>query len=493
MNVSDHVQMLKSKETPYESLFEKRDWLYVNDTNQSYESATSIIETASLANSSKYCDYNKSYLSIPFVATFTQKNNSGVLEAVPATSKILGVKQSFLSLINSITVDLNGTNVVQQSNLIDLVNNFQLLTQESDTTKPRWATIGFSNKKENDSGATGREDLEIAEQNMIYQTGDVINESVSSMHKSNIVEPGTGKVLFNCLANIYLKDLHPLFKSIPISKALNFKIQIFWNHASSTTINGASTNVRQYNGTNPLRFTQLTSDPGTQVASINIGNKVLGPNSSNGMGTGNVGEQVILHVPAVQMKPSIESDYISSVSTKEIKYIDYYQYRIENVSSGSTFNKLVSNGVSKLKGVLIFPQSVLDTHNNNINYFGSGLPLKNGIINNLQILVGGSNVLNNDLRYNYQTFNNEILNSFGINGNESQGLGSGLIDFNEWYNNPYYFIDCSRTPDELSNAYRSLQITGRNVSTRDVNYIVFAFYERGFKLNTLSGEIEPII
>ena len=40
MSVSDHIQMLKSKETPYEPLFEKLDWLYVNDTQQTYNTAT---------------------------------------------------------------------------------------------------------------------------------------------------------------------------------------------------------------------------------------------------------------------------------------------------------------------------------------------------------------------------------------------------------------------------------------------------------------------
>ena len=50
--VSDHMKLLKSKEQPYEPVFEKTAWLYVNDTNQSYESSTSVIETGALSNSS---------------------------------------------------------------------------------------------------------------------------------------------------------------------------------------------------------------------------------------------------------------------------------------------------------------------------------------------------------------------------------------------------------------------------------------------------------
>ena len=111
-------------------------------------------------------------------------------------------------------------------------------------------------------------------------------------------------------------------------------------------------------------------------------------------------------------------------------------------------------------------------------------------INNLQITVGGSNIFANDLRYTYQTFTQEFLNTFGINANESTGLGSGLTGYEEWLKNPYYYVDCTRVPDELSKAYRPVQISGTNVSSKKVTYQIFCFYERGFKLNTLSGEIE---
>ena len=46
-------------------------------------------------------------------------------------------------MINSITVDLNGQSMVQQNQLIDIYNNFRLLTSESWTSKNRWSSIGF--------------------------------------------------------------------------------------------------------------------------------------------------------------------------------------------------------------------------------------------------------------------------------------------------------------------------------------------------------------
>ena len=47
-------------------------------------------------------------------------------------------------------------------------------------------------------------------------------------------------VQYSVKATIMLKDIHPLFEVLPISKSLNFKIQVFWNNSAFTaTHNGA--------------------------------------------------------------------------------------------------------------------------------------------------------------------------------------------------------------------------------------------------------------
>jgi hypothetical protein len=111
-----------------------------------------------------------------------------------------------------------------------------------------------------------------------------------------------------------------------------------------------------------------------------------------------------------------------------------------------------------------------------------------GHINNFNVLVGGSNVLHQDSRYTYQQFNNECHNKFGINGNQSTGLGSSLIDFKSWLKKPYYYVNCSRVPLE-QHAYRSLQIKGTNSSSLAVDYVIFAIYSKSFSLDVISGNI----
>jgi hypothetical protein len=138
---------MKSSELKFDSVFNKKEWLYISDTTTQNYQGTSIIETTSLSNNSKFLDYNVGYLSVPILITLTTNTASTVRLENPSTdlpySQSLGFKQSFLSMINSITVDLNGQSMVQQNLLIDIYNNFRLLTSESWTSQNRWSSIGF--------------------------------------------------------------------------------------------------------------------------------------------------------------------------------------------------------------------------------------------------------------------------------------------------------------------------------------------------------------
>jgi len=205
--------------------------------------------------------------------------------------------------------------------------------------------------------------------------------------------------------------------------------------------------------------------------------------------TGGVGKMVELHVQAIQMLPDIESNYAQN-HLRVVSYNDYYQFTLKNVASGESFNHLVSNGISNLKAVLIIP--LLNTLNNNVNLFDDGQPQLLAHINNFNVLVGGSNVLHADARYTYQSFYNEFFNEFGVNGNQSSGMGSNLIDYKAWFKKPYYYVNCSRDPMEQQNAYRSLQIKGTNSSSLAVDYMIFAVYEKNFSLDVISGNINKI-
>lgn len=540
-SVSDHIQLMKSQETKYDSVFNKREWLSINDTTTQYDQGTSIIETTSLSNNSKFLDYNSAYLSVPLLVTLT--SNEAKLTGISDTAtlpytKSVGFKQSFLTMINSITVDLNGQPMVQQNQLIDMYNHFRLLTSESWNTQNRWSSIGFypdvvdvaglsttdcsfapsgqtANNATVNSGLVERLGyiLDDAGETFSGVGTSVLSNLISKTemaklyvsHVSNkqvgTVDVKSPVVQYSVKATIMLKDLHPLFEAIPISKSLNFKIQIFWNNSVVTATHAAdkwtaqSAQYRSYNGTLPLMLNNFEDgfkgqDAGTVRASVYVGDtchdSIQKTVTNNGLSTGGVGKQVELWVPAYQMLPDIELNYAQN-HLRDISYFDYYQFSLKNIGSGESFNHLVSNGISNLKAVLIIPQ--LKSLNNNVNAFDDGLPQLMGHINNFNVLVGGANVLHQDSRYSYQQFNNEFFNEHGINGNQTQGLGSSLIDFKSWLRKPYYYVNCSRVPLEQQQSYRSLQLKGTNSSALEMDYIVFAIYSKEFQLDIISGNI----
>jgi hypothetical protein len=53
-SVADHVQLMKSQKSEYNSVFNKHEWLSINDTTTQYDQGTSIIETNALSNNSKF-------------------------------------------------------------------------------------------------------------------------------------------------------------------------------------------------------------------------------------------------------------------------------------------------------------------------------------------------------------------------------------------------------------------------------------------------------
>ena len=446
-SVSDHIQLMKSQEKQYDSVFNKREWLYINDTVTQYDQGTSIIETTSLSNNSKFLDYNSAYLSVPLLITLTPDgaSNTAISTAMPYM-KAVSFKQSFLSMINSITVDLNGQSMIQQNQLIDIYNHFRLLTSESWTSQNRWSSIGFypdvseaggfatantifapadttTNNSSLNEGLTERFKY------ILDDTGSMLS-GVATSSLSNLISKtelsklyvshlstkttgitadvpnavvGVSPVLqYSVKATIMLKDIHPLFEVMPISKSLNFKIQIFWNNSVATATHNATnwtaqtSQFRAYNGTLPLMLNNVAdgfngATAGTLRASVYVGDTCYDTTqrTTGTLATGGVGKQVELHVQAVQMLPDIESNYAQN-HMRDVSYHDYYQFSLKNVASGESFNHLVSNGISNLKAVLIIPH--LNTLNNNVNLFDDGQPHLMSHINNFNVLVGGSNV-----------------------------------------------------------------------------------------------------
>ena len=115
------------------SIFLRKYWLQILDNqNNSYAGSQCVIETSALANNNKYLNYREAYLSVPLLLTLT----SGIATGNPfapatATSSAdwaVGLKNWYGSVIHSVSIDLQGTTISQQTSFANMWNSFKLLT-----------------------------------------------------------------------------------------------------------------------------------------------------------------------------------------------------------------------------------------------------------------------------------------------------------------------------------------------------------------------------
>lgn len=137
-----------TEEAPTSSVMVDKKWLSVLDQNNgSYSSGQSTLETTSLATSDRMMNYKEAYLAVPLVLTASavEANNTTTLDSTLTNkSKLMGLKNSYTSLIHSMSVDLNGTNIIQQTPFSEFYNAFNLMTSLSwDDVKTQGSTIGF--------------------------------------------------------------------------------------------------------------------------------------------------------------------------------------------------------------------------------------------------------------------------------------------------------------------------------------------------------------
>lgn len=146
------------------NVFVRKDWINILDNqNQNYSNNQSIIDTSQLSNSNKYMSYREAYLAVPLLLTvgtpiggISYTGATSTLPAVGAAAPITpfgstgasdyvaGLKNWFGSIIHSMTLDYNGTTIVQQTPYVNMWNSFKLMTSLSHSDIiTQGAQIGF--------------------------------------------------------------------------------------------------------------------------------------------------------------------------------------------------------------------------------------------------------------------------------------------------------------------------------------------------------------
>jgi hypothetical protein len=123
------------------SEFVDKQWLYVNDNNNSNYTGQIVLDTTPLANSGSYINWQESFLAIPLVL---QIETSAGIAATEEVDWCLGMKNGFWQIIHSMSVEFNNGSVIQQTPFLNVFCSFKNLTSWSQEDLRNWGSVcGF--------------------------------------------------------------------------------------------------------------------------------------------------------------------------------------------------------------------------------------------------------------------------------------------------------------------------------------------------------------
>ncbi len=572
--------MAQSTDKAAPSVFVKRDWLNILDSNNgNYNGNQIIIDTSQLSNSNKYMSYRQAYLSVPLVMAAS----SDIGTMLPTSGDIskgaraFGLKNWFGSIIHSMVLDYAGTTIVQQTSLCGLWNTFTLMTSLSqsdiDLNGPTLGffpddvnytfvdgsvgnksglgtcnnvlqcgqgsvSLGLGASEFGNSGFWARMAKTVIDPTKASgQSGSAIQnivgaDKLKSYYRSIVSygEVATKKtgIVYAIQAQIFLKHIHSFFANCPLMKGVFFRLTLNINQPTvvlKCTAAGQlaiDSIVSPLGGVVPIMVASqesaltgitdsaipaqggllLTNANHTCRVTLNVGNKIIDPTQKTAIVDAGLGETTSLnqscqlYIPAYTFNPSYEEAYLSR-PTKTIQYSDIYQFTTTGVRG--SFNTLITNGISNIKSILVLPffkkitetvdfppiQSPFDTAG-----AGTTSPLAS-VIKNFQVVVAGQNMFYNTQNYGYEEFLNQFVGVNSINGNLTDGLTSGLVDFQKWNSlYGYWFVDTSRKlpVDESVPMSVSLQGTTQQESGMpEIQFYVFISYGVQVSLDVLTG------
>ena len=197
-----------------------------------------------------------------------------------------------------------------------------------------------------------------------------------------------------------------------------------------------------------------------------------------------------IYYSQITIQPSYADEYILNNRAKKCIYRTVLTNQYNNITAGGNFNQLISSGIVHPTGILIVP-SVSSQASFSLGDFAfkspfdtvpaDGHPLS---LTNLQVTIGGQNVLQSVLNYNYESFIEQLLYCEQLTSADF-GVSTGLFDAAWWNYNRFYWVNVERSNITDKNQTRNLNISFTNNNNVPIDVLVFTF-----KSNQLTIDIE---
>ena len=128
-----------------QSEFISKKWVYVNDSNSQNYTSQVVIDSTPLSNAGGYINWSEGFIVMPLLVQLQNTSTAGNL---PVGTKLAdhswAFKSGFWQMLNSMTVEFNNQNIVQQTPFLNVFRSFKANTSFSqDDLYNEAPTLGF--------------------------------------------------------------------------------------------------------------------------------------------------------------------------------------------------------------------------------------------------------------------------------------------------------------------------------------------------------------
>jgi hypothetical protein len=459
----------------------------------------------------------------PFLGTFTHvkllselsQNDLKSIGSVIGFSDVLDSPNSVIWNSSVTDVDLTNGN--------GLTNNsvFGTTTQTTASTNQN---VGLCNEAIN-KRALKVADVSRAGQSKIVGAGNIYSElndlnKLKSEYKSTYYVSGNYGYITD-LAIIRLKDIFDCMNNIGLVKRFNGVLRLYIN-TGSLYVNCNVNNTSDTGTANPNYKFSVSNSTFTNVCPFTINNlnslgsaagiafaqkqlavglfigKTL-PTNNNGI---NLGSTSVIHpqgscrlyYSSIIMEPERALTYSRANQAKNVVFKNYYFNQISGVGANNNWSQLIQSGITNPYALIVIPYiGTTVTGMNSMSQYQSpfdtapatGAPI---ILEELQVQLGGQQVLNSPYRYGFETFVSQFSNCEALSSSDF-GVSCGVVNYEWWQANRIYYINLSRSTKADQITPRNIVLSFKNASSVPIDVQVFTVYLDRIVLNVDTGAV----
>jgi len=281
--------------------------------------------------------------------------------------------------------------------------------------------------------------------------------------------------------------------AVPVSNVTTTSLDISYNNTNNTfsntcpfTINylDPSGNVSTPTGTtNIVAGLFINRPPATSLAGINLASS----------GASHFMPACRIYYSQIVIEPQKAINYLNQNRNKKVVFKTFISNQYNNqASAGGNFNALINSGIVHPTGILIVPyiSSAVTTGLGDYAWRSpfdtapsTGHPIS---LTNLQVTVGGKNVLQTTMFYTFEHFMQQVSRAESLTSSDF-GITTGLFGQNWWEFNRFYYVNIERSAIADKLQPRNINLSFTNNSLVAIDMLVFIFYSDELIINCETG------